>query len=375
MFAALLGLALVVVALRDCFETLVLPRRVTRRFRLTRLYFLAAWRLWRRVSQCLTPGRRRENFLSTFGPLALFGLFTCWVAIIITGFALVHWGQHTLGGAGGDRFLQCLYNSGETFFTLGYGDVTPTTYLGKLLAVAEAGLGFGFMAVVIGYLPVLYQAFSRRELNISLLDARAGSPPAASELWRRVGSSAPADAIVRFLADWEVWAAELLESHLSFPVLSFYRSQHDNQSWLAALAVVLDSSAMLLVNGSDEVRQRARLTFAMARHASVDLCLVLGLPPTPPPRERLSDAELAALFADGDAAKPLSGEQKHRLRELQAVYEPFLESLAAFLCFRLPRFFPDRPTPDNWQTSPWTKRAPGILELPADAVTADQHFG
>lgn len=375
MLGTFIGLVLIILALHDSFETLVLPRRVIRRWRLTRLYFRTAWNFWRRLSQLVPSGRHRENALSTFGPLSLLGLFVCWVAILILGFAFLHWGHSTLNKALGGDFAQYLYNSGETFFTLGLGDVTPVTNIGKMLAVVEAGMGFGFMAVIIGYLPVLYQAFSRREQNISLLDARAGSPPTAGELWQRVGSSARGREIERFLAEWEVWAADLLESHLSFPVLSFYRSQHDNQSWLAALAVVLDTSSILLVNGGEDCRQRAKLTFAMARHACVDLCLVFWLPPIHPPIERLTDSELDKLFVNISAKTLLSQEQKTRMSELRAVYEPFLQSLADYFCFRLPRFIPDQRSPDNWQTSPWSKRAPGITELPSGVTASNQHFG
>src|SRR5262249_39624477 len=120
-----------------------------------------------------------------------------------------------------------LYFSGTTFFTLGYGDVLPTSPLGRGLGVLEAGLGFGFLAVVISYLPVVYQACSRREITISLLDARAGSPPTAGELLRRLGAARELAAAGPLLAEWERWAAELLESHLSYPVLRYYRSQHD----------------------------------------------------------------------------------------------------------------------------------------------------
>src|SRR5207249_4041653 len=137
--------------------------------------------------------------------------------------------------------------------TLGYGDVVPTGAWGRSLAVAEAGIGFGFLAVVISYLPVLYQAFSRREITISLLDARAGSPPSAGELLRRLAQARSLAGVGPLLVEWERWAAELLESHLSFPVLSYYRSQHDNQSWVGALATVLDTSALLIagVEGAD----------------------------------------------------------------------------------------------------------------------------
>src|SRR5439155_8729231 len=137
-------------------------------------------------------------------------------------------------------------------------------------------------AIVIGYLPVLFQAFSRREVMIALLDARAGSPPSAAQFLLRLGASRNIGAVDPFLAEWERWAAELLESNLSFPLLSYYRSQHDNQSWLAALTAILDSCAILIVGIKGHNPYQAQLTFAMARHAAVDLALVLRTPPSNP---------------------------------------------------------------------------------------------
>src|SRR5437773_1106421 len=164
--------------------------------------------------------------------------------------------------------------------------------LARALAVAEAGGGFGFLAIIIGYLPVLYQAFSRRELTISLLDARAGSPPSASQFLFRLAQTRQCDGITPFLAEWERWAAEVLESHLSYPVLSYYRSQHDNQSWLAALTAVLDTCALLIAGVKSVDAYQAQLTFAMARHAVVDLALVFKLPAPAKRGERLSAAQL-----------------------------------------------------------------------------------
>jgi hypothetical protein len=374
MIAIPMGVMLVLLALWDSFEVMVLPRRITRRWRLARMYYRTAWRLWRRICQQLPPGRYRENALSVFGPLSLLGLLVCWATVLIVGFALMQWGGQTLANVEATDFRQYLYHSGETFFTLGYGDITPTTYFGKFLAVVEAGTGFGFMAVTIGYLPVLYQAFSRREQSIALLDARAGSPPTASELFRRAGPGSENPEIQRFLVEWEVWAAELLESHLSFPVLAYYRSQHDNQSWLAGLALVLDASSVLMVVGSDSCRRRAELTFAMARHTCVDLCLVFWLPPLESMPERLTPIETEQILQQ-TIGHDASNERADRLRSIRVLYEPFLLALAEYFRLQLPRFFPDKSLPDNWQTSAWTKRAPGITELPAAPIRADEHFG
>src|SRR5438045_2513023 len=178
--AAVAGLALIAVVFTDCFQAMILPRRVSPRwYRPTRLYYRTVWAMWKAAARLLPPGKRREGFLSVFGPLSLPGLFILWAVGLIAGFALLHLALASPlnpSGEPGD-FLTVLYLSGETFFTLGYGDVTAVSPAGRLLSVAEAGLGFGFMAVIIGYLPVLYQAFSRRQVLIALLDARAGSPP------------------------------------------------------------------------------------------------------------------------------------------------------------------------------------------------------
>src|SRR5207245_10201029 len=133
----------------------------------------------------MRPGVRRETYLSFFGPLSLLVLLAAWAASLIAGFALLQTGLGAgLNVPGGGSITDHLYLSGETFFTLGLGDVTPVSRAGRVLVVIEAGVGFAFLALVIGYLPVLYQSFSRRELNITLLDARAGPPPSAEQLLR-----------------------------------------------------------------------------------------------------------------------------------------------------------------------------------------------
>jgi hypothetical protein len=240
--------------------------------------------------------------------------------------------------------------------------------------VFEAGIGFGFMAVVIGYLPTLFQAFSQRERTIGLLDARAGSPPTAAELLGRLAAADRIPYVEVFLQEWEAWSADLLDNHLSFPVLSFYRSQHENQSWLAALTVILDTCSLLLVGVKQADRYQAQLTFAMARHAVVDLALVLWVPPVQVPYERLPPEKLTEIF-DKLRAGGCSGCDialaEEKLAELRAMYEPVVYGLSQRLLFSLPSFAPDKPAVDNWQTSPWSKRTPGIGKLPS---IADEHF-
>ncbi|HEY6540538.1 MAG TPA: potassium channel family protein, partial [Ktedonobacteraceae bacterium] len=295
--AVIIGIILVIAILQDSFESIILPRRVSRRFRLSRLFYLSTWALWSAIARKMRPGNRREFYLSYYGPLSLILLLILWAAFLMLAFALIEWGQSLPMNAPEKvaSFGTYLYMSGTTFITLGLGDVTPLSGMGRFLAVAEAGTGFGFLALIIGYVPIIYQAFSRREVNISLLDARAGSPPSAAEMLRRHYRTQRIEELVLFMRDWERWSAELLESHLSYPVLTYYRSQHERQSWLAALTTVLDTCALLIVGFENISTPTIRATFAIARHAAVDLAQVYGTPPLNPKFNRLTSEDFARL--------------------------------------------------------------------------------
>jgi hypothetical protein len=353
------GLALILVILWDAFETIILPRRVTRRFRLTRVFYQTVWAPWSALARSLHNLKRREKVLGLFGPLSLLMLLTLWALGLILGYALLHWslGAH-LNVSARPTFADYLYLSGVTFFTLGYGDLVPMFAIGRTLAVIEAANGFGLLAIVIGYLPVLYQAFSRREVNISLLDARAGSPSSATEMLRRHAESGNLSELGSVLREWERWAAELLESHLSYPVLCYFRSQHDNQSWLAALTTVLDTCSLVLVGVEGLPAWQARLTFAMARHAVVDIAQIFSTAPAAPQAcaTRLYPGDLERLreiLEDNGASLKDGQEAELRLAELRLMYEPYVSALSERLMMPLPPWILGSDAIDNWKTSAW----------------------
>ncbi len=362
--ATIAGIALIVLVLWEGFETIILPRRVTRRFRLTRFFYRSSWRPWVKMVTTLVPARRRESWLSYFGPLSLLLLLSVWACGLISGFALIHWalGSAMLTMNEGADFITDLYLSGTTFFTLGLGDVLPRTSLARLLVVVESGMGFAFLALVIGYLPALNQSFARREISISLLDARAGSPPTASEMLRRHGHERGKEALQQLLHEWERWSAEFLEGHLSYPVLAYFRSQHDNQSWLAALTAILDTCSVVMAGLEGTCARQAELTFAMARHAVIDLSLVFRTTPKEPNPDRLPPEKLAELrllltgsgqiLKEGDAAD-------RKLRELRLMYEPYVQALATHFKVSLPPWIAEESWVDNWQGSFWEQPSKG----------------
>src|SRR3954467_890751 len=208
--AFLFGFGLMLIVLLDAFEAMVLPRRATRKYRPARYYYRMLWFLWVRAARVIGRRGLRQHFLSVFGPLSLLGLFAFWVTLLIFSFALFEWSLASPMGhdPSAPTLATCVYLSGQTFFTLGFGDFAPTASVGRFLSVLEAGMGFGFMAVIIGYLPVLYQAFSRRERTISLLDARAGSPPTAGEMIVRLAKGGALLQTDSLLGEWESWSAD-----------------------------------------------------------------------------------------------------------------------------------------------------------------------
>src|SRR3989454_1708264 len=345
---------LTAVILWDAFHTVTLPRRVSRRFRPTRAFYRLLWTPWRAVTKRLPPGNRRENILMVFGPFSLLFLIAFWALGLIVSFALLHWGlgSQITGPDGVSGFGVDLYMSGTTFFTLGLGDATPRTTLARGLTVLESGMGFAFLALVIGYVPLISQAFSRREVSISMLDASAGSPPTAAQLLRRHFRDEDAD-LRGLFRDWERWSAELLESHVSFPVLAYFRSQHDNQSWVAALTTILDVCALVIARLEDRRILTARPTFAMARHAVVDLCAVFRLKPTPPPVDRLPPSEEKRLesFVAAVGVRFRADEASvAKFRALRAMYEPYVHALSSFLIMPLPEWVSPERANDSWHT-------------------------
>lgn len=364
---SIVSLLILYIILQDAFETIVLPRRVTRRLRLARIYYVMSWNLWSRLARKIHKESRRENFLSYYGPLSLLVLLIIWALGLVFGFALLQgsFGSAMIVTTGNVNFGTDFYMSGTTFFTLGLGDVVPRTTLARVATVVEAGTGLGFFALVIGYLPVIYQSFSRREVGISMMDAHAGSPPSALELLRRHRRGDVMSELVEHLHDWENWCGEILESHLSYPVLMYYRSQHDRQSWLAALTTILDATALLVVGIDGVPEQSAWFSFAIATHAAVDLAQVFT-DPDGITIDRLPPADFAKLQEQLTALGiPLHDEDtaEERLHELRQKYEPYVIALSERLHMPLPDWFAEIDNIDDWQTSGWGHEAkPAIVQ-------------
>ena len=358
--AAVLALTVLGIVLWDAFETILLPRRVPSRLRVSRIVLRSLWALWAAIGRRIERAAARENFLGLYALLSLIALLVVWAVGLVVGFAALYWAfgskmlAHTTNG-----FATDLYLSGTTLFTLGIGDVTPDSTAERLVVVIEAGMGFGFLAMVIAYVPVLYQSFSRREARITMLDEWAGSPPAAAVILRRCFECrAPGAALDRLLQEWELTASEMLESHLSYPILAYFRSQHDNQSWLASLTAILDTCAIVIsgVEGIDPFQ--ARLTFAIGRHLLVDVTQNLALRRPYESDEihsREDVKELKSWLAAAGVALDRGTDADQKLLELRRAYVPYVRTLSELLLTPMPSLLPPPKVRYNWETTAWAR--------------------
>ncbi|MGD0443793.1 MAG: potassium channel family protein [Edaphobacter sp.] len=347
----------------DAFQTIVLPRRPTGHFRITRLFILMTWGPWVRMAGRARDSKVREQVYSIYGPLSLLLLLLIWALLLVFGFGLFYFsmrspfGDLMLPRAGRwAQFGTDIYVSGTTLFTLGLGDVVPHSRFARALIISESGVGLGFVALVIGYLPVLYQSFSRREVSVALLDSRAGSPPNTAELFRRHAFEGGQEELITLLAEWERWSAEILESHISYPILCYYRSQHDTQSWLSALVAILDTCALLISVVEGVSSRQAQLTFVMARHALIDIGDVFNVKKSRAWQDqgvidRLPTKDFYHLCeALGENHLQMCGDPAaaRRLNTIRALYEPNAIALSAYLRMPLPVWVAPPKINDQW---------------------------
>jgi len=339
------GVLILATTLLDVFRTLVMPRAARGRFRLTRIVFLGLWVPWRWIALRAKTAQGRERILAAASPASLFALLIIWAALTVLAYALILWSPPFLGDLrGGHSFGSILYLSGASLFTLGYGDVVEAG-ASRAIVVIEGANGLGLVAVVIGYLPVLYQAFNRREVGVLLLDARAGSPPSGAELLRRAGGHGVRGPLPTLFREWERWAADVLESHLSYPSLAFFRSPHDDTSWLTSLGAVLDAATLVVSSvDDDECTEAARMLYATGTHAVTDLFYYFRLDERAGVIERAEfDEVLGKLREAGVPLKP-ADRAWPLFREMREAYGARLNALAVRIIAAPTQWIGDRST-------------------------------
>ncbi|HEX3509934.1 MAG TPA: hypothetical protein VHT27_02425 [Solirubrobacteraceae bacterium] len=352
------GGALVALMLLEIFVAFLLPRRVKRDPQIVRTVFAYGWRPWRAIARRL-PAQSEDTMLGIYGPFGLILNLVLWVGLMMLGYACLQWAAGSHLGVGGHHveFGDDLYFSAATMTTDGPAGLATHTSFAHAIQVIDAASGLAVLAIVIGYLPSLYQAFSRREATVSQLDARAGSPPSAGRLLLRTTHRRGWPELNRYLSSWETWVAELMETHLAYPVLAYFRSQHVNQNWLSAMCTLLDTCVFAIAAAPQGSVESARFTYAIARHAVVDLSYSFHADPRPPAADRLprnAIEDLVTQLRESGVEPAVDVDTlEERLTRLRGSYEPYINALAERLGLPLPPWLaPESPT-DNWRTTQW----------------------
>lgn len=234
------GIFLVIAVLADLFNTLVSTHTSNHKWWLSSRVSLSMWAVFTRIAARAPEGRARESILGLFPPILIFTLLVVWIAQQVIGYALIWWG---LGGvSGAAHFGDLIYYSGVVFFTVGFGEVVPQEFVARFGAIVEAFSGVITMALVIGYLPSLYAAYSERERKLMTLDAGTDTVIEPADLLIAWSPDAKIDRLLEHFVEWERWVAGVLETHTSFPMLMLFRSHHWGQSWITGLGLVSDAA-------------------------------------------------------------------------------------------------------------------------------------
>jgi hypothetical protein len=334
--AWIVGLVLAFFILRDVFTALMVPGRVRRPLRFVPVYFKSTWAFWAAVGRRVKDEEHRERLLSVYGPFAMLCLLALWAGGLLLAFGLLQFGLAEGSQAGGP--FEYFYISGVRIFTLSTEESANAAPLSKLLVIIEAGIGLAFITMVITYLPVLYELFSRRETHVILLDERAGEPASSSSLICNHARWNAMDRLDALLASWEHWSAELLESHISYPMLSYYRSQHSDHSWLAATAVVMDTCALRLAGAGGFDQFQAERTLIMSTTTIRNITQVLRIAPLEHYSDRLSPYAFQVLTEQLRRSGLPAGEGDvwSRLSRVRSGYEPLLAAMASYFVIELP---------------------------------------
>jgi hypothetical protein len=276
----ILGLALLAAILFDIFLTVVVPRRAPatgRLLRLSRYVVYKLWVVWRWIGLRMGSAERREAFLGSFGALAIIVLLAAWLAGLVLGYGLLLDAQRDQIKPPPDSLGSSMYFAGTSLLTLGFGDFVAVGGWARLVSLAAAATGLGLIAAVLTLLFTLYGSFQRREVAVVVLEAGAGAPPSGVTLLETYALAGIRDDLPRVFETWQAWAAEVLDSHLAYPVLEYFRSSHDNDSWISSLGAVMDAATLVLTTIEDGPKGWAKLSRAVGNHCLEDLVLNLRL--------------------------------------------------------------------------------------------------
>jgi hypothetical protein len=352
--ALLAGLLLLILAYWDLFETVVVPRPTPGSIRISRYIVRGSWRAIRSLRDG-RRGRAYDRVLGLFAPSVTVVMLGTWLVTLIVGYGLIIWGLRDELQPVPPDLGTALYFAATSLLTIGYGDIVAVEAPARIVMITAAVSGLGAVALVVTFLFSLYGSYQRREVQVVVLQAAAGGPPSAVTLLETYAQLRLVDRLPQLFVDWEQWAAEVLDSHVAYPLLGFFRSSHDNLSWISALGTVLDAASLVLTTISDVPRGEAKLFKRVGTHLVEDIYNI-GFSLGEPTSLDRSDYEAACarLTEAGYTLAPLA-DAWPAFEAARATYAVRLESMARYWA-----------TPaTSWLGDPVALRTP--LHAPDDA--------
>jgi hypothetical protein len=364
--ALIVGLALVFSTAVSVFTALVVPRVTSSR--MMRLISRVLGGFARAILPRLPTYETRDRLMSMVGPAAMVALFVLWLAILILGFGMIIWWDSGL------TFGTALAVSGSSVFTLGIANI-PTAVT-RILEIAESGIGLLVVALEIAYLPALYNAFSTRETEVTLLATRSGTPAWGPEILARHYMLDNIAELPPLYADWERWAAAVSESHTNYPALMWFRSPVSTRSWLLSLVSMMDSAALYHSVSPDQTPRQARLCLSMGTNCLRSMARALHIPHDPDPLPTAGIRLTREEYADGfrrleEVGFPMERDLEQSWRHFQGWrvnYEDIVDALTGLIMPPPAPWFLSRP---ELGMSEW----PGVRNRTPDDPEGVQPFG
>jgi hypothetical protein len=319
------GIVAISLTLADLFQSVIVPRAPNLRFRISFIVWRTLWTVWPRIAERLSPSDPggREDFLAAFAPFALVAMLAVWAAVLVLGYGAVLWALRDQIVPLPKSYWDAAYFAGASLFTIGFGDVVGRGGFARFISLCAGASGLGVFSITTAYLFAIFGTFQRRETFIVAFAARAGSPPSAVGLYEIAAKTETRDHVSRVMREAQAWIASLMESHLAYPVLTYFRSSHDDQSWVGTLGALLDASLLANTLLDDQKHGEARICFAIGRHAVSDLSRFFDL-------SKPSTGDCGISREDFDRACDRLAAAGYALREREAAWDDFAKTRAEY---------------------------------------------
>jgi len=332
-FAA--GTILVLAVVNDVFQSVIVPRAVGRRFRISFFVYRGLWLLWPGLARAIYRANddRREDFLALFAPFTLTLLLLVWTACAVTGYALLAWTWREGFAPPLTSFGEAMYFAGTSLTTIGFGDIVGRTAGPRTLSIFVAVTGLAILSITTAYFFAIFGSFQNRETFVVTVGASAGTPPNGVNLLAIAGHAETRDDLNALMRDAQQWAASLMESHLAYPTLAYFRSSHEFESWVGTLGTLLDAAALMMTAVEMPCGQ-ARIFFNIGRHAAGDLKRYFHLERNAPAIERGEFERACDRLANAGYTLRDRDEAWERFTSLRATYAGNIDALAHY--FQIP---------------------------------------